>query len=216
VKTHADLIVDLPRQASVGWKPLLAVTGIDDDVNTTTEEEVVGLLTADPDNPSSVRACLGAVHRNLRVAKAVMPVEAVEILTELHQSVDSTAFAAIDRRSRNTWLAGVIRTCQTLSAALNETMLHDDAFCFFTVGRQLEQADLTTRVLDVQRDILTRQVHGPVEPYLDLCWYAALRSVSALQPFRRSGTPASAEATISFLLRNTRCPRAVETCLLRR
>ena len=93
-------------------------------------------------------------------------------------------------------------------------MSHDDAYCFFTIGQQLERADLTTRVLDSQRLILTRSAQGPLEPYLDLCRDAALRSVSALQPFRRSGLPTSAEATVSFLLRNIKCPRSVEHCMI--
>jgi uncharacterized alpha-E superfamily protein len=218
VKTHADLVMDLPRDASVGWQPLLAVLGVTDadDAATlpTTEEGVISLLVADSSNASSVRASIAAAHRNLRVTRAVMPIEAGEVLTDLHHQAEETSDEAIDRRTRSQWLTSVIRHCQTLSAILRETMSHDDAYNFFTVGRQLERADMTTRVLDSQRLILTRMIRGPLEPYLDLCWYAALRSVSALQPFRRSGLPTSAEATVSFLLRNTRSPRSVEHCMI--
>ncbi len=218
IKTHADLVVDLPREASVGWRPLLAVLGIDEDAMPAAlgydEEAVVRLLVADRDNPSSIRASIAAAYHNLRVTRSVMPVEAVEVLTELYHDIEATAESAVDRRGRTTWLTTVIRGCQTLSSILFDTMTHDDAYCFFTVGRQLERADLTTRVLDVQREILTRRVQGPLEPYLDLCWFAALRSVSALQAFRRSGVPTSAEATVAFLLHDTKCPRTVECCLL--
>lgn len=218
IKCHSDLVMDLPRAAAVGWEPLLAVLGVAPAAGThhrvsTSEEGVVRTLAADASNPSSVRSSIGAAHANLRVARAVMPQEAVEVLIELHNHVDGTATDAIDRRTRSVWLTSVIRSCQTLSAILGETMSHDDAFCFFTVGRQLERADLTTRVLDVQVGPLTRQVDDALGPYLDICWFAALRSVSALQPFRRTGTPTSAQATISFLLRNAKCPRTVESCL---
>ena len=218
VKTHADLIVDLPRQASVGWQPLLAVLGMDEagepEAAPTVEDGVVRLLVADLSNPSSVRACIAAAHQNLRVTRAVMPIEAGEVLTDLHHQAEETSDEATDRRTRSAWLTSVIRHCQTLSAILRETMSHDDAYYFFTIGRQLERADLTTRVLDSQRQILTRSVRGPLEPYVDLCWHAALRSVSALQPFRRSGLPTSPEATVSFLLRNVKCPRSVEHCMV--
>ena len=143
-----------------------------------------------------------------------MPLEAVEVLTELHEQVGQTAEDAVDRRTRSTWLTSVIRGSQSLSAILSETMSHDDAFCFFTVGRQLERADLTTRVLDVQQRVLTRSAGGPLDPYLDICWFAALRSVSALQAFRRTGAQGSADATITFLLRDTKCPRTVEACMI--
>lgn len=217
IKAHSDLVMDLPRAASVGWEPLLAVLGIEDEGATastaTTEERVVGLLAADASSPSSVRSAIAAAHTNLRVTRSVMPLDAVEVLTELHLHVGGTSDAAVDRRTRSQWLTSVIRGCQTLTAILAETMNHDDAYCFFTVGRQLERADLTTRVLDVQAAVLTRRATGPLEAYLDICWFAALRSVSALQPFRRSGRPSSAEATIEFLLRDPKCPRTVEACL---
>ncbi|MCB0997028.1 MAG: alpha-E domain-containing protein [Acidimicrobiales bacterium] len=218
VSTHSDLIVDLPRAATVGWRPLLAVLGVDPaEVGVTdfpAEEDVIGVLVADDTYPGSVRSSVAAVFRNLRQMRAVLPADAVELLIELHHRVEDTASDAIDRRTRRAWLTAVIRSCQTLTAVLNETMSHDDAYCFFTVGRQLERADLTTRVLDVQGSILTRRATGPLEPYLDLCFFAALRSVGALQPFRRTGVPPSAEATVSFLLQDPKCPRTVEHCLV--
>ncbi len=170
------------------------------------EEDVVGYLTGDLANPSSVRSAIAAVHQNLRVTRSVMPIEAVEVLTELHCHVEDTADEAVDRKTRNAWLTSVIRSSQSLSAILAETMSHDDAYCFFTIGRQLERADLTTRVLDVQQGVLTRSQRGPLEPYLDICWFAVLRSVSALQAFRRTGTQGSAEATVAFLLHDTQVP----------
>jgi uncharacterized alpha-E superfamily protein len=136
------------------------------------------------------------------------------VLTELHAHVEATATMAVDRRTRSTWLTGVIRQCQTLSAILSETMSHDDAYCFFTVGRQIERADLTTRVLDVQGAMLMRQADQAIAPYIDTCWFAALRSVSALQAFRRSGAPMTPEATVGFLLHDLKCPRTIEACLV--
>lgn len=219
IKTHADLIVDLPREATVGWSPLLALLGFDDAFltrrdQTVGEESVVALLTTDATNPSSVRSCIASVHQNLRIARAVMPVEAVEILTDLHNFVEATGEASLDRRTRGSWLAKIIRDCQTLSAALADTMSHDDAYCFFTIGRQLERADLTTRVIDTHQGVLTRRVSPALEPYVDLCWASSLLSVSALQPFRRTGVASSAEATVDFLLNDSRCPRTVEHCLV--
>ncbi len=232
VKTTSDLIVDLPRAANVSWNSLLALVGIDDpdgqvqvqastgdpDGTTTVdrraqEATIVHQLTVDTDNPSSVRQSVAAVHHNLRVTRAVMPIEAAEILTDLHNRVEATAHSAVPRATRGRWLSEVIRGCQTLSGVLAETMNHDDAYCFFTVGRQLERADLATRVLDVQFAALTGAGAGEVEAYAEIVWAAALRSVSALQAFRRTGTTSSGPATVGFLLGDPKCPRTVSACL---
>lgn len=218
IKTHSELVIDLPRSASVGWSPLLAVVGVDSgfaphlpEIN---EETVVGHLASNAANTSSVRASIGAVHRNLRVVRAVMPIEAAEVLTELYHHVEATAHEAVDRRTRGAWLNSVIRGCQTLSGILGETMSHDDAYCFFTVGRHLERADLTARVLDVQAGVLTLQAGSELAPYSAICWSAALRSVSALQAFRRYGQASTAEAILAFLIHDPKCPRTVECCLV--
>ncbi|MGB5758898.1 MAG: alpha-E domain-containing protein [Acidimicrobiales bacterium] len=222
IRSHSDLIIDLPRSATLGWRPLLAVLGLEAEDEsvltpgefTATEERVVALLAADPEMSSSVVASIGAVHRNLRLTRAVMPIEAAEVLTELHGFVSETAGRAVDRKTRSGWLSAVIRQCQTLTGILADTMSHDDAYSFFTIGRQLERADLTSRVLDVQANVLTHRCGDALEPYLDISWFAALRSVSALQAFRRSGLPATPEAKVSFLLRDPKCPRTVESCLV--
>ena len=55
VKTHTELFVDLPRSVGLGWAPLLAVTGsreaFDDGYDRVTEDDVVGFLLADPEQP---------------------------------------------------------------------------------------------------------------------------------------------------------------------
>lgn len=235
IKTHSDLVVDLPLAANVGWAPLLAVMGTGDldfsapsaqtgtiDTGSTNgvvaphsvEERVLFHLTANPDNQSSVRSSIASVHTNLRLTRSVMPVEAAEVLIDLHNHVDSTASSAVSRQSRGAWLTSVVRGCQTLTGILAETMSHDDAYGFFTVGRQLERADMVSRVLDVQGWALTGRSHETLSPYSDLCWAAALRSVSALQAFRRRGIPNNPAATLSFLLRDPRCPRTIEACLV--
>jgi uncharacterized alpha-E superfamily protein len=49
--------------------------------------------------------------------------------------------------------------------------------------------------------------------YGHVCAAAALRSVSALQAFRRRGQAGTGEATVAFLLCDPLCPRTVQACL---
>ena len=103
IKSHSDLVIDLPRAATVGWAPLLSTLGLNPDATAnrhvvTTEERVIEFLVADAANPASVRSSVSAAYANLRVTRAVMPLDAVEVLTELHNHVETTATAAVDRR----------------------------------------------------------------------------------------------------------------------
>ena len=93
-------------------------------------------------------------------------------------------------------------------------MSHDDTYAFLVIGRDLERADMTTRVLDVQAGILIGQSDG-ASPYADLMWMGVLRSLSAHQMFRRiAGPMVSGPAALRFLLRDPQFPRSVERCLI--
>ena len=46
-------------------------------------------------------------------------------------------------------LKGVIRGCQQINGLMYGTMSHDKAWDFLRLGRNLERADMTTRILDI-------------------------------------------------------------------
>ena len=54
-------------------------------------------------------------------------------------------------------------------------MSHDDAYAFLEIGRHIERADMTTRVLDVQAGILMASPTEALRPYADLTWMSVLR-----------------------------------------
>ena len=83
------------------------------------------------------------------------------------------------------------------------------------IGRLVERADMTSRVLDVQAGILMRAGADAPIPYTDLTWMAMLRSLGGEQMYRRQmGGVVSATNTVQFLLREQAFPRSVEHCLI--
>ncbi len=218
VHVHTELFLDLPKAAGVGWTPLLAVTGsgeaFRDRKLEISEEHVVGFLAAGAEHRGSIVASVAQAHANLRMTRAILPSEAWEVLNQLNLWATATLHQALDRRTRLGWLAQLIRQCQLLSGLLEGTMSHDDTYAFLVIGRYLERADMTTRILDVQAGILIDQPDGAT-PYADLTWIAVLRSLCAHQMFRRSAGPTvSGPAAMHFLLRDPQFPRSVERCLI--
>ncbi len=218
VHVHTELFLDLPKAAGVGWAPLLAVTGsgaaFHHRHSGASEEKVVDFLAASSEHQGSVVASVAQAHANLRVTQAILPGEAWGVLNQLHLWAAATRHEAVDRRSRLGWTAQLIRQCQLLSGLLEGTMSHDDTYAFLEIGRGLERADMTTRVLDVQAGTLVAQ-RDRAGPYADLMWMGVLRSLSADQMFRRiAGPMVSGPAALRFLLRDPQFPRSVERCLI--
>jgi uncharacterized alpha-E superfamily protein len=219
VKVHTELFLDLPKSAGVGWSPLLAVTGSGDAFSTrysdAAEEEVVAFLTVDTDNPSSVIASLADARANLRVTRTVLPRLSWEVLNGLFLWAVDTSPQAVDRRTRMAWMDHVVRQCQLFTGSLAGTMCHDESYSFLEIGRFIDRADMTTRVLDVQAEILVGQGITVVKPYADITWMNVLNSLASRQMFLqhcRSG--ASGPEALRFLLKDPRFPRSVEHCLI--
>jgi uncharacterized alpha-E superfamily protein len=218
VHVHTELYLDLPRAAGIRWAPLLALTGSGESFRklhpAATEEQVVDFLTTGDEHAGAIVESVARAHANLRVTQAILPIEAWEVLNQLHMWAGQTCHLAVDRRTRLAWTNQLIRQCQLLSGLLAGTMSHDDAYAFLEIGRGLERADMTTRILDVQAGILLGQ-RGSGTTYTDLTWMGVLRSLGAHQMFRRTvGSSVSGPAALQFLLRDQQLPRSVERCLI--
>jgi uncharacterized alpha-E superfamily protein len=82
------------------------------------------------------------------------------------------------------------------------------------MGRMLERADKTSRILDVKYYILLRSVQEVGTPIDDLQWAAVLRSASAFEMYRKRHGRISPKGVVEFLLLDRQFPRATHFCLL--
>ena len=215
---HCNLHVDLPRGVEVGWTPLLALIGsqqlYEGCRDIVDEEAVIGFLVDDERNPGSIAASISRARENLRTSRSVVPPEAWEVLNSLHAHVVDHSADALDRRTRFAYLRRIVRDSQMLTGLLATTMSHDEAYAFGGLGRSLERADMTSRVLDVRAETLLPEIRGGYRPYDNVQWMGVLRSVGAHQMYRRSvGPKVRASAAVRFLLSDDDFPRSVSHCL---
>ena len=92
-------------------------------------------------------------------------------------------------------------------------MTHGEGWHFCRLGRKLERADKTSRILDVKYFILLRSVADVGTIYDDVQWVAVLRSASAFEMYRKRHGRISPMAIVEFLLLDGEFPRAVRFCL---
>lgn len=219
VRTHTELFVDLPRVVGLGWTPLLAVTGSDeafrDGHDEVVEEDVVHFLLADPDHHGSATSSIAHARENLRVTRGLIPRRSWEVANELHRWVQQSAGTGCRRGNRVPWTEEVIRRCHALHGCVVTTMSRDHAYAFLEIGRLVERADMTTRVIDVQAGVLMSPANEALASYIDLTWMAMLRSLGGEQMYRlRMGANVTAADAVAFLLRDASFPRSVEHCLI--
>ena len=218
VQSYGELIDDLPSDddSDLRWAALLAVFG-ESDTETPTpehaERDVVRRLVSNTEQSGSVAFGVAAARENLRTTREVLPREAWRTVNDLSLFVRDEAVRAEDRRFRDRVLNRVIDDSRRLDGILTSSMTRDDAWEIWRLGRYLERADMTTRVVGVRAAALMAQRDASLA-YDEVHWMGVLRSLSALQMYQRATRgPIGATAVVQFLLFDSRFPRSVLFCL---
>jgi uncharacterized alpha-E superfamily protein len=223
VRAHAETVADLRGNPGATWKPLVTVVGSEAQYDErfggdVSEAAVVEFLLSDQDNPSSVVRCVTAARENLRTSRETIPREGWQAVNDLYQYVIVEADRGADRRARDRFVRNVIGDSRRIDGILATTMSHDEAYAMWRLGRALERADMTTRVLGVRAAaVLVGSDASSADGERaddDLLWMGVLRSLSALQMYRRAvRRPIDGAAVVHFLLEHERFPRAVRALL---
>jgi uncharacterized alpha-E superfamily protein len=222
VSVHDHLMLDRSLEAVVSdeseWRPLLEITGSDEDFSALfgakasyDEAAVLRFLLTEPKNPGSMLSSIEAARENARVLRALLPREAWEAINEMTLATRVSCQGGLPRRSRDAFLKTTIRHCQTLVGLLDGTTNHDAGYRFLVLGRMLERADMTTRIIDVySRTALETSNDGDENNH----WVPVLRSLAAYQMYRqrRQARVRRADA-LDFLLRDRVFPRSCVFCL---
>jgi uncharacterized alpha-E superfamily protein len=87
-------------------------------------------------------------------------------------------------------------------------MSHDAAYQFFRLGRGIERADMTTRIIDVAAAMLLGREN--LARFDNTLWMAVLQSLSAYQMYRQKVRRRIwGPDVIAYLLKDTQFPRAI-------
>jgi uncharacterized alpha-E superfamily protein len=216
VHEFGELFDDMPNGDDVNrrWAPLLAVCGDrSKHFVEATERDVVTALVCDLEASNSVAACVIAARSNLRTTREVLPREAWHLVNDLHLFVVAEGARAEDRRFRGHVLGRVAGDSRRLDGILTSSMSREAAWAMWRLGRYLERADMTTRVVGVRAAALMTQ-DASTRKYDEVQWMGVLRSLSALQMYQRARRGSiEASSVVQFLLFDDRFPRSVRFCL---
>lgn len=218
ISVNANLLLDLPRMSKHLWGDLINITGNMEqfyDINVTANEtNVIKFLLANPENPGSLICSSQMARENVRTTREVMPSEVWEQINEFHLYVKKNVNKALKRDGRHDFLDDVIMYCHQLIGMLHGNMSHGDAYNFIRMGKNLERADMTTRIIDVGCLNLLQGWEDVPETYENTLWMNVLRSLSAFQMYRQHvADRVNSEDVVEYLLLNKEFPRAVLHCL---
>ena len=117
---------------------------------------------------------------------------------------------AIWNKPRQEQLSEIRRECQLFYGITDSTLSKDLAWRFSILGRLIERADKTSRILDVKYYLLLPSLDELGGVLDELQWIALLRSAGAYQMFRKAEQNSIKPNSVArFLLLDPIFPRSV-------
>ncbi|MAX23058.1 MAG: hypothetical protein CMJ19_01025 [Phycisphaeraceae bacterium] len=215
VNHHLDL--DMPVQEEEQWEPLVTVTGdielFSERYGVSTKQNVIQFLAFDPMYPHSILSCLRAARENARGIKDVLSTEMWQHLNSIYLTVNQVAQQAQNQEVSYNFFDQVQRNSHLFSGLADDTMSHGEGWQFLRLGRHIERADKTSRMLDVKYFVLLPSAQYVGTPYDNIQWAAVLKSISALEPYRQRYHRISPQQIVEYLVLDRVFPRSIFYCL---
>lgn len=217
IDVNLQMMLDLPWGLNEQWQPLVSISGDDGEFRqryaAPTRENVIKFLALDRDNPNSILSCLRAARENARTVREIISSEMWEQVNSSYLSVRGASSDQALMDSPYGFFAEVKKASHLFDGVAEATMLHGEGWHFYRVGRFLERADKTSRLLDVKYFILLPSLSDVGTSLDDIQWAAVLRSASALEMYRKRHGHIVPEDIIGFLVLDREFPRSIHYCL---
>jgi uncharacterized alpha-E superfamily protein len=171
-------------------------------------------LTFDLENPGSIMACVTRARSNARSIRGTINSEMWRELNKLYWQLRDADFCARARESPHDFYQAVECGGCLFQGVCDATLIHDEGWQFIQLGKYLERADKTLRILDVQYHLLHDLTNPADLPLANLQWAGVLRSCRAYETFQRLYVGrVEPEHVVEFLLLHPDFPRSVRFCL---
>ena len=214
LEVNQTLLLDFPVPLEQQWQPLLIISGIHDMPEDADGESVQNYLTWEPENLASITCSIAAARENARNIREVISAESWERLNYYYLWMQSDQARSLFDNDRSAFYSQIKHINQLIAGISEGTMSHGEAWDFSQLGKYLERACQTARILDVKYHILLPTVDQIGTPVDNAHWVAILMSCSGYEPFhkQRPGSDPGI-AVADFLIFDSIFPRSVRYCL---
>jgi uncharacterized alpha-E superfamily protein len=211
---NQSMLLDFEVPLEQQWKPLLIISGIHDMPGPFDSETVQYYLTWEPENLCSISSSLHAARENGRIIREVISAEMWERLNYYYLLQQSDESKSLYATNRSEYYNRIKRINPLINGIGEGTMSHGEAWEFCQLGKYLERASQTARILDVKYHILLNRADQVGTPIDNAHWVAILMSTSAYEPYHKSRVVAEAGVSVAdFLIYDELFPRSVICCL---
>lgn len=202
------------------WAPLIFTTGDEAlfeelyDTDRYDQRHVFQFLTFDSRNPNSILSCLTKARENARCVRENLTTAMWEEINKFFLHIRGAAARPVLTQPFD-FLNDIKRSSHLIWGVTDATMSQGEGWHFSRIGRFLERADKTSRILDVKYFILLPNPKDVGTPMDAVQWGALLESTSALQMYRKFHGRIIPKSVADFLILDRLFPRSMHHCIIR-
>lgn len=217
IDVNLQMILDGGGHQRGQWEPLVITSGdhkpFRERYGEATMENVLHFLTFDRQNPNSIISAVSSARENARTIRESISSAMWEALNTFYLMVRDAAVKSQFAETPHEFFTSVRNASHLFVGAAGATMSRGEGWHFCRMGRLLERADKTSRIVDVKYFVLLPSPADVGSPIDDNQWAAVLKSASALEMYRRQHGRISPTKVVDFLMLDREFPRAVFHCL---
>ncbi|TAD89668.1 MAG: alpha-E domain-containing protein [Alphaproteobacteria bacterium] len=177
-------------------------------------ETVIRFYLTDMKNPSSIQSSIRAARENARTLRPLISTEMWSQLNIFYNRLRELTEADATPHRLPQLCVWIKEACQAHTGITEGTFYRDQGWYFYQLGRLIERADQTTRIVDIKYHHLLPSVADVGSPVDVAQWNALLRSAAGYHAYRRKHPSGmKAETVAGFLLLDDFFPRSVRSCV---
>ncbi|GAA3404244.1 alpha-E domain-containing protein [Paenibacillus hodogayensis] len=176
-------------------------------------EAILRYLTVSAHNPNSVLNCVACARSNARSASDAIPRELWEALNDMYWNVKQAEDEPLATGDLHSFLQGVKQSSFTTQGVIESLMPRGAPYLFVQLGKWLERAEKTARILNVVCSNATKPGEWPhSRQYYH--WLTALELVGGYDAFLRQYPPyMNTQDVLAFLVADPAFPRSIRYCV---
>jgi uncharacterized alpha-E superfamily protein len=219
---NLQLTLDSEHMGPLGsqrdWQPILATLQdsklFSEQYPSITGENVCDFVTFARKNPNSIWSCIAAARENARTVREYISSEMWERLNRMWLWLNSEEARYVYSASAIDFFRRIVAYSHQFQGTTDATIMHGEGWNFMHLGKFLERADNSSRILDLKYHILLprgEHVGGNIDA---VQWQALLKSCSALEAFRKSyATQVTPWQVAEFIILDDQFPRSIRFCV---
>ena len=220
MQVSSGIALDLPATPDDFWRHIIRIIDSEEGFFATYDSagdrNVNKYMLADKNHSGSLYHSVFMARENFRTTRDILTSAAWQEVNELYGFLKDNVQRAVAPRNRNDFLHKVINCCLILNGTFESTMSHNSGYHFIIIGRSLERADMTTRILDVGTAQFRLHKEQMTEAFENALLIGILQSLSAFQMYQQTiQESVNIKDMARFLLFDREFPRSVAYNLAR-